>query len=141
MFEVDMFVEDFIGFGMGVRCMYIVIVILMQFYVGMDICVFVGIYLCHLDGVCVCGYCVSYMVEWCVGSCGKFLLVDFEMWNGIVGESIWWMYTRPLMYVAKTILVAILLHCKNYVSDKQTKYKPNTKHCGSLWNSHRCVNH
>jgi hypothetical protein len=39
-FKVDMFVEDFIWFGMGIRCMYFDVIMLMWFYVGLDICVF-----------------------------------------------------------------------------------------------------
>lgn len=35
-----MFVENFTGFGMGTRFMCFFIVILMQFCVGMGICVF-----------------------------------------------------------------------------------------------------
>jgi hypothetical protein len=49
---------------------------------------FVGRVVGCLNWCCVCRYHVGYMVGWCVGLCGEFLLVDFEMWNKIVGESI-----------------------------------------------------
>ena len=41
-----------------------------------------------LNWCCLCRCHVGCMVGWCVGLCGEFLLVDFEMWNKIVGESV-----------------------------------------------------
>lgn len=40
-----------------------------------------------LNWCCVYRYCVGCMVEWCIGSCGKFLLVDLKCGIGLLERA------------------------------------------------------